>query len=312
MEKLKVIFDTDPGVDDATCLACAFYDKNIDIKLITTVAGNLPVNKTTRNTLLLLDLFNVDIPIARGQAKPLTRDPQDATFIHGPEGLGGFIPPKNVKHKIIKEGAVEAMYKVLKEGDGDIVPILLGPQTNMALLLFKHPDIIPKIPKIIFMGGSPYGINGFPKHISFNISSDPEAFRIICNSKIPLVMIPSDLGRNKAHITETHVKAINQINDAGRFLYQMYQTYWEPGYKDKRIAMNDTCAYVYAVAPQLFTTEKVDFEVDLVDMPGKTIVDFNKNGKSLICTQVDREKYLKFLEEKIHLFDNLKIKKSRK
>jgi inosine-uridine nucleoside N-ribohydrolase len=122
-------------------------------------------------------------------------------------------------------------------------------------------------------------------------------------------MIPSILGRNKAHITETHVKQINQINDAGRFLYEMYQTYWEPGYKDKRIAMNDTCAYVYVVAPELFTAEKVDFDVDLVDLPGKTIVNWNKNGKGLICTQINRQKYLEFLEEKIHVFDNIKLKK---
>ena len=60
-EKYKVIIDTDPGVDDAACLIYAFFDENIDIKLMTTVVGNTSLEKTTRNLLHLLDLFGLKL-----------------------------------------------------------------------------------------------------------------------------------------------------------------------------------------------------------------------------------------------------------
>ncbi len=307
MKKYKVIIDTDPGVDDAACLVFALFDKKLDVKLITTVSGNVKVETGTRNLLHLLDKFNLDIPVAKGAAKALYRNSPTAEHVHSKEGLGGYIPPKVVDRKILDEDAVEAMYRVLNEGDGDIIPFVFGPHTNMALLLTKHPDIIKKIPKIIFMGGAPYGMPGFPKHISFNISSDPEAFKIVLDSKIPLVMVPSDMGRNKAYLTEDYVYQMRDTNEVGKFLFEMYDKYWERGYPDKRIATNDTCAYLYLIYPHLFKCKKVEVEVDTKDEPGKTIVSFNKKGHVLLTVAVKRHRYLKLMTKKLHEFDNFKL-----
>ncbi|MCI8555600.1 MAG: ribonucleoside hydrolase RihC [Clostridia bacterium] len=309
-EKIKkVIIDTDPGVDDAACLVYALFDKSIDIKLITTVSGNISVEKNTRNMLHILDKFGVDIPVAKGCAKAMNRISPYAEHIHSVEGLGGYIPPVSVSRPLHELDAVEAMYKVLSEGDGDIEILLLGPQTNMGTLLQRHPDIIKKIPNIIFMGGCPYGIEGYPKHISFNISSDPEAFKIVLESGIPLTMVPSDLGRNKAHLDEEFViEKIKNVNAVGNFIFQMYDKYWEPGYPDKRVATNDTCAYIYFVAPELFTTQKVDMDVDLVEAPGKTIIEFKEDGKYDFVTGVNRKGFLDFLYTKLRDFDNFDLK----
>ncbi len=291
----KVIIDTDPGVDDAACLIYAFFDENIDIKLLTTVAGNTSLDKTTRNLLHLMDLFNIDIPVARGAHKAMARESINAEFIHQKEGLGGYEPSIKSARSLLDLDATEAMYKVLKEGDGDIIPIILGPQTNLGLLFTKHPDIIEKIPQIVFMGGSPFGNPNYPDHISFNISSDPEAFKIVLDSKIPLIMVPSDVGRRKAHLCEDFVNGLANINQAGKLLAKMYSKYWEPDYPDKRVATNDTLALFALCYPKMFKFEKVSVSVDIENTPGKTFVDFDGKGNVLFITDVDRDAFLNLL-----------------
>ena len=309
MKKYKVIIDTDPGVDDSACLVFAFFDKKLDIKLISTVSGNVNVITATRNMLHLLDKFNIDIPVAMGSAKAMNRTSPNAEEVHSKEGMGGYIPPTETRHKVIEEDAVEAMYRVLSQGEGDIIPIVLGPHTNMGHLLTKHPDIIKKIPKIIFMGGSPYGVPGFPDHISFNISSDPEAFKIVLDSKIPLTMVPSDMGRRKAYLTESYVYKMRDTNDVGKFLFEMYDKYWERFFPDKRIATNDTCAYIYLTHPRLFTCKKVDVTVDIDHTPGKTYVNFDKKGHVLLTIAVKRNAFLRLMTKKLKQLDYIKFDK---
>jgi len=308
-KKYKVIVDTDPGCDDAACLIYMLNDKNVDIKLISTVAGNIKVETATRNALHLLDLFNKDIPLTQGAEKAICRTSPYAEEIHQKEGLGGYNPPSTTSRQAFSNDAVEEIYKVLKEGNGDIIPIVLGPQTNFGLLFQKHPDIISKIPKIIFMGGSPYGVQGFPNHISFNISSDPEAFKIVLDSKIPLVMIPSDMGRRKAYLDEQYVYNMKSMNEVGDLLFRMYDLYWEPGFDDKRIATNDTCAYMYLIRPEIFQTTKIEVDVDLNDAPGKTTVYFDDNGHIDLAIGVKREQFLKIMTKKLIELNGVKLPK---
>lgn len=311
MKKFKVVIDTDPGVDDAACLIYALNDKRLDIKLITTVVGNLPVETCTRNMLHILDKFNLDFPVAEGASQAMERVSPTAQHVHGNEGLGGYKPPKRIKHKLLEENAVDALYRILKEGDGDIIPIVLGPHTNIGLLFKQHPDIISKIPKIIFMGGAPYGMKGYPLHVSFNISSDPEAFKIVLDSKIPLVMVPSDMGRNKAHLEEKMVYEIKQTNEVGEMMFQMFDKYWEHGYPDKRIATNDTCAYYYLLYPRQFKTLRVSLKVDTVETPGKIIATPDKKGNVLMTTAIKRKKFLKWFTARLHDFDGVTFKKKK-
>ncbi len=307
-KKYKVIVMTEPGVDDATCLVLMMADPRIDIKLITTLRGNVPIETCTRNMLHILDLYDKDIPVAKGEPKALYRNSPTAEYIHQKEGLGGYIPPKKTLHKCIKEDAIEAMYRVLKEGDGDIIPIVLSPHTNIAMLILKHPDIIEKIPCIYFEGASPYGVPGFPDHISFNISSDPEAFKIVLDSKIPLYMIPSDMGRRKAHLDEKFVYALKDLNDSGNFIFQMDTGYWEPGFPDKRIATNDTCAYYFLVHPELFQTVQCEVEVDCDLEPGKTYMNFTENGHVKMAVAIKRKKFLKLFYNQVKNLKKIKLK----
>lgn len=303
----KVIIDTDPGVDDAVCLIYALSDENVDVRLLTTVVGNVDIEKTTRNLLHILDLFNKDIPVAKGLKRALDRISPDASFIHQKEGLGGYVPTFNSNRNVLDCDAVEAMYQVLIAGDGDIYPIILGPHTNIATLLQKHPDVIPKIPKITFMGGSPFGHPDYPDHISFNLSSDPEAFNIVLESKIPLLMLPSIIGRRKAHLSEEYVNGLKSVNDTGKLLYKMYSKYWEPKYSDKCVTTNDICTLFALIYPKLFTMEKVSVTVDTEKDLGKTIVDFNGTGHIDFVTAINREAFIEILNWDLRKFDKVKL-----
>jgi len=309
--KKKVIIDCDPGVDDSAAIALSLYDEEMDIELITTLCGNLSLEKTTRNTLHLLEVFDrTDIPVAKGAEKALYRISPDATFIHQKEGMGGHIPPKTVKTKPIKQDAVEAMYEVIKKNKGNIYILTLGPQTNIAKLLLTHPDVKDMICGIYGEGCAPYGKEGEGKwtnYISFNASTDPEALDIVMKSGIPITYIPSRMGREFTNFSEEEVYKIGEINDAGKFICEMYTSYWEHGYDDKRIATNDTCAILAFRHPKLFKFEKSKFVVDTEEKPGRTYITPDKNGNVNFVVGVNKKKLHKFYYEAVKKLEFLKI-----
>lgn len=311
MEKCHCIIDTDPGVDDSAALALSLYDEKIVIDLITTVSGNLDLQSVTRNALHVLEKFKrTDIPVAMGAVKPMERESKDAKFIHQAEGMGGYHPPKTVKTKPIEKPAVEAMYEVINNHAGDINIIMLGPQTNVAYLIKQHPDVVNKIRHIYCEGCSPYGWKSekrWIEYISFNASSDPEAFDIVMKSGIPITIVPSRMGRELANFTEQEVYDIGKINDVGRFICEMYSGYWEPGYQDRRIATNDTCALLNLRYPKLFKTIPVDIEIDTDKMSGKTVMTKNRHSHIKLVTKINRKKMHKLYFEAIKKLDRFKF-----
>lgn len=306
-KKFACIIDTDPGVDDSVAISLSLYDEKMDIKLITTLAGNLELEKVTRNTLHLLEKFKrTDIPVAVGAKKAMYRTSPDAKFIHQNEGMGGYIPPEKVDHKPIEMEAVEAMYKTIVENANNIVIIALGPHTNLGHLITRHPDVKDMVNHIYCEGCAPYGYKG-ETYISFNVSTDPEAFKIVLDSGIPVSIIPSKMGRELGNFNEQEVMAIREINDVGRFIYEMYNGYWEHNYPDRRIATNDTCAVMLFRYPKLFKTKKVKFTVDTDEMPGKTIIESNKNTNINYAYKINKKKMHKLYYEAIKKLDHLKF-----
>jgi len=314
MKKIPVIIDADPGVDDTAAIALSLYDDYMDIQLITTVSGNLDIDSVTRNTLHVLELFKrTDIPVARGAVKPMCREPKDAKFIHQASGMGNYEPPDKVDTQPIKKDAVEAMYSALKKHKTNKMDIIiLGPHTNVGQLIEKHPDAKDMIRHIYCEGCAPYGWEGqgerWKHYVSFNASSDPEAFDIVARSGIPLTIVPSRIGRDVTNFTEEEVINIGRINDVGNFIYQMYSGFYEHGYVDKRIATNDTCAVLAMRFPDIFTTIPVTLEVDTKDMPGRTIMTPVEKSHIELVINADREKLKQYFFTGIKRLDWLKIK----
>ncbi len=317
-KKINCIIDTDPGVDDAAAIALSLYDDVMDIKLITTVSGNLDIDTVTRNALHILEKFErTDIPVAKGASKPLVREPKDATFIHQKEGLGNYKPPKTTKKKPIKKDAVEAMYETIVQYRDNINIIALGPHTNIATLIQKHPDVIGMIDHIYTEGCSPFGWESEGKwknYVSFNVSSDPEAFKIVVDSGIPITYIPSRIGRDVTYFSEREVNWMSRMNDVGKFLAEMYSGYWEKDYPNKRVATNDTCAVLMLRFPRLFALKrsKVMVDVNVTDQPGKTIMFAVKNGHVELIEKVNRWKLHRYFFLAIFKLRRFKFYKHKK
>jgi len=313
VKKINCIIDCDPGVDDAVAISLSLYDSVMDIKLITTVNGNLDLNTVTRNAIHILEKFKrTDIPVALGAEVPMGQSMPNASFIHQVNGMGGYTPPKTVKTKPIEKSAVEAMYEVIKENKNDISIVSLGPHTNVGTLIKTHPDVVEMINHIYCEGCSAYNHKiekNWKTYISFNASFDAEALKIVVESGIPITIVPSRMGRELANFNEKEVFEIREINDVGRFFFEMYNQYWEHNYKDRRIATNDTCAILALREPSLFKTKKATIKVNTTDMYGRTDFEFTKKGHINYVYKVNKKKMHACFFKAIKKLDNLKFYK---
>ena len=189
-----MIIDCDPGHDDALALLLGAGDPRLRLLGVTTVAGNQTLDKTTRNALRILALAGVaDVPVAAGCGRPLVGDLTVAEDIHGSSGLDG--PDLDVPVAEVAEvHAVELMRRLIVGSAEPVTLIATGPLTNVALLLRRHPEVVPRVRRIVFMGGSTDRGNTTP-YGEFNIITDPEAADIVLRSGPATTMI----GLNVTH-----------------------------------------------------------------------------------------------------------------
>ena len=253
MAKEKIIIDTDPGIDDAVALAIAVFSDKLDVKLITTVAGNVALDKVTSNALKLLTFWNKKIPVARGAERPLIEEYIDASHVHGQSGLAGFDFPEPDTALLCAEHAVEKMRHVIMAED-KITLAAIGPLTNIALLFAMYPEVKPHISRLVMMGGSlTRGNRGVMSE--FNFATDPHAAKIVFDSGVPLVMADLDIGR-KASIPGTDIEKIKGFGKTGAMLYALLKKY-RSGTFETGLRMYDSCALAYILKPELFTAAQV-------------------------------------------------------
>jgi purine nucleosidase len=187
----KIILDCDPGHDDAMAILLAHGNPEIELLAITTVAGNQTLDKTSLNARRICTVAGVDVPIAAGCDRPLTRELKTAAYIHGESGLDGPAfgeptVPLDQRH------AVDLIIQLLMASDGEITLVPTGPLTNIAMAARKEPRIIQKVQEIILMGGAYTRGNTTPA-AEFNIYADPEAAAIVFRAGWRLTMVGLDL-----------------------------------------------------------------------------------------------------------------------
>ena len=297
MEKKKIIIDTDPGVDDNFALLYALYNEEFDVKLITISNGNVGIEKSTRNTLHLLDLLNKDIPVVAGYSQRFGENDEVAFFLHGDEGLGMYYPPMETERKAIEVDCSDKMYEVIMQDPNEITLVVLGPHTNVAHLFRKYPDVKNYIKEIVMMGGAPGGVLINKEHVSFNIRTDAPAFQTTIDSGLPIVMCPSKIGRDVLYLSEEQYLNIKNSGVMGKFVAKTFDTYWEIGYPDKRISTCDISSLYYISRPDLFTTVKCDIVLDQELIVGKTTAVYNENGQFTLITDANREEIHKLFME---------------
>ena len=253
--KIPIIFDTDPGVDDAMAFFNIVANERFDLLLVTIACGNVEANVVTRNTLKLAEMFAPDVPVSKGARKPLKIQPTYATAVHCGTGIGGweFMDPTK---KPIRDNAHTAMHKCLvKNKDRGVTIVCAGPMTNLAKLLMEHPEDKKYIKQVVFMGGSKDENSKVVPYREFNVAFDPDAVEIVINSGIPLVMIPMELG-HFAYFSPEDAERMRNMNRVGEVFAKMFESYDDHHVGSLGAAVHDSCTVMYLSNPELFKTEK--------------------------------------------------------
>ena len=271
--KQPIIIDTDPGIDDAAAISFALNHPEFDLKMISTVNGNVGIEKTTANALKIKRFFNSDVPVHRGASQPLLSAIVDASEVHGESGMEGYTFPEINESDLDSTHAVEAMRDVLLKSETPITLIPIGPLTNIALLLMTYPEVKAYIKEIVLMGGSASRGNVTPL-AEFNIYCDPEAAQIVFNSGLPITMIGLDVARSSSLTHET-INELKSINETGKMLHQLFKHYRGDDF-EKGINVYDAYTLLYLLHPEHFVVREADvlIEPDGKLTKGASVVDF--------------------------------------
>lgn len=216
MPQRHFLIDTDTASDDAVALIMALRAPDVDVVAITTVHGNVGVEQATRNALYTVELCGSRAPVYQGAAKPLQREPQDATWFHGKDGLGdlGYAPSSL---KPAEGEAVDVILARISEYP-DLELVTLGPLTNIALALQRRPTIADELKRCVVMGGAPCCAGNVTPAAEYNIWTDPEAAQIVLRSGLPIDLIGWHLCRGSAVLDDRDIaRALALETDLARF-----------------------------------------------------------------------------------------------
>lgn len=294
---MKLIIDTDPGIDDAVALAAALFNPDMDVQLITTVAGNVGVEKTTLNTLRLLSFWGLDIPVAQGAGQPLLREPQDAAEVHGESGMEGFAYHE-VNCPVLGCHAVEAMREVLLGAEEKITLVALGPLTNVALLFAMYPEVKARINQLVIMGGSTLRGNKTPMG-EFNIVADPEAAKMVFAAGVPMVICGLNIGPQASLPYEVSCR-MRDTNPTGAALFSMLQHY-RGGSLQSGLAMYDSTAIGFLAKPEMYQTVDCFADVETASLLtlGCTVLDIEgftgNKPNACVCVGLNADEFHEWL-----------------
>ena len=287
---VNLLLDCDPGLDDALALLLAHGDANIELVAVTTVGGNVGVDKTTKNALELREYLGFEtVPVAAGAAEPLVGEVQSAEHVHGEAGLGDVILP-GATLPASETDAVDLIIETLQASQGEIHLVATGPLTNIALALRKEPRITAWAASFTIMGGSYTRGNATPA-AEFNIYADPEAAAEVFAAAWSVVMVGLDLTL-QAIVDEDIEKRMLALGTLGSALVQPLATFWTNPLDDEwdGQALHDVCAVAYVARPDLFTVRpaRVEVEVSGEFTRGMTVVDFHSSEpNAIIPTRID-------------------------
>ena len=275
-----IIIDTDPGQDDAVALLLAFASREqLDLRAITTVAGNVPVAQTTANALRIRDLAGAaaaGVPVHAGAEEPLLFPLETAEFVCGPDGLAGAdLPPP--ASPTSPGHAVEAIIALCRAAPEDGVTLCpLGPLTNLALAFRLAPDILPKVKRIVLMGGA-LGLGNMTPAAEFNIHVDPHAAAIVFGCGRPIVMM--GLGVTlQAIASHEQVARIGALGTATGWAVHGMLTRPRPGgLGTAGHPMHDPCVIAFLLWPELFSGRDcfVEIETGAGSLRGRSTIDWN-------------------------------------
>ena len=294
--KKPIIIDTDPGIDDALAIAIALFSDKLDVKLISTVAGNVSIEKVTNNALKLLALYEKNVPVAMGAKSPLIEPLIDASNVHGSSGMDGYDFPEPKNELLCKNHAVLELRDTILNSKEKITLVPIAPLTNIALLFSMYPEVKENIAEIVLMGGSlTRGNKGVLSE--FNFATDPEAAKMVFDSGLPIVMATLDVGL-KALVMPDDMGKIYEFGKVGKMAHALFKKY-RGGSFNTGLKMYDSCAMAYLLKPELFSTQDCFVDIELTGLArGASVVDLKgylkRPANAKVCVDIDGNEFRKW------------------
>ena len=302
---IPIWIDTDTGVDDAVALLCALKLDKLAIRGISAVAGNVEHAKTFKNCRNVLAYAGrEDIKVYPGAIKPMCVELDDASEVHGKDGLGGVVIPDSSAEKETMH-AWDAIYEAAKKEGGKLQIVAVGPLTNIANAIISHPDLKDMVEQILIMGGAAVGGNA-TMAAEFNIYADPHSAETVMQSGIPVVMFGLDVTVD-AYLDGKDIQDIRDFNTKiSKFFVDVVQSnlnFYIKNYKREILCIHDACPLIYLQYPEIFTGQKAGVYVETQSRLcfGKTVTDIwsdtkFKTRETMVMLGVDREKFASTLK----------------
>jgi inosine-uridine nucleoside N-ribohydrolase len=259
----RVIFDTDPGVDDAMALCFAMAHPRIDLVGITTTFGNVKVAQASANALYLTQLAGRVIPTAQGTGQPLVKHAEaPPDFIHGADGLGNLASRHAANNaKLDPRSAAQFIVDMAREQPGQITLVPVGPLTNIAAALALEPKLPQLIKSVVLMGGAVKEGGNVSPVAEANIWNDPHAADAVFTAGFDLTMVGLDVtyqvvipvalfeklaAQHQHPLTDTLLHAV-------RFYSEFYATRYPDLKTNPGCFGHDVLAFIALLHPELFS-----------------------------------------------------------
>ncbi|MCB1447203.1 MAG: nucleoside hydrolase [Rhizobiaceae bacterium] len=310
MTPRKILIDTDPGQDDAFAILLALGSpEDIEVVGLTTVAGNVPLSRTTRNAQMVLELAGRgDIPVYPGCRRPMVKALFTAEYVHGDSGLDGCELPDPTAPLGDRHGVDFIIDTLMAHEPGEITLCPLGPMTNIAMAMVKEPAIVPRIREIVFMGGGFFEGGNTTPAAEFNIFVDPHAAHVVLGSGAPVTMVPIDC-TYKAVMTPAWLRRLRDIGTntavqaAG--MAEFYQEWGNVKFGTDQYPLHDPCVIGYLLRPDLFGGKQCYVTIETTSQMtlGMTVVDWwnvtKQKPNCLVLRDLDNPPFYELMLERI-------------
>ncbi|WP_282128195.1 nucleoside hydrolase [Roseobacter litoralis] len=310
MTARKIIIDTDPGQDDAVAILLALSSpEELDVLGVTCVAGNVPLDLTTKNARIICELAGKpNTLVFAGCDRPLGRDLVTAEHVHGKTGLDGPDLP-DPEMPLQDQHAVDFIIDTLRaEPSGTVTLCPLGPLTNIATAFQKAPDIVQRVQQIVLMGGAYFEVGNITPTAEFNIYVDPQAAEITFKSGVDIVVLPLDV-THKALVTAPRNDAFRALSTpVGIAVAQMtdfFERFDKEKYGSAGAPLHDPCVTAYLLRPDLFTGRRVNVEIETISelTMGMTVADWwgvtDRPKNALFIGDLDADGFFDLLTERL-------------
>jgi purine nucleosidase/pyrimidine-specific ribonucleoside hydrolase len=308
-----VLVDTDAGVDDALAILYAMHSPEIRVEAITTVAGNVEVEKCTRNVKTILAYAQSDYKpeVVQGCGKPLRLALITAPEVHGKDGLGNTQISIRGRSPRKSQEAIECIRRLCEQFSHQLTIIALGPLTNIAIAFETYPHSVKKVKRIVSMGGA-FRVPGNTGPVAeFNYFVDPHAANVVLQAGLPLTIVPLD-------VTEQTILMRSKLQEIVRrrrtrlasFIYKFTGNYMR--YQKRTLGINggylhDPLTVAIAVRPSLAQVRKVHVEVECESelTRGMTVADFRLEGKGVrpdVVMRIDRQTFHELFYQRVLAF----------